>query len=325
MTRVPLNLFGMPFGLSALAEAWFTASTYGLAPPEVGDALIALSAAVWVVVLVVYLRYALSARGLLARDLLDPVLSPFSSLAVITPMLLAVDGLFPLAPTAGRVVLDVFLVATLLVGAWFTGQWIYGTLDIERFHPGYFLPTAAGGLVAGYAASTVGQHTLGVAMFGLGVVCWLVLGSIILGRLMLGSFLAAPLQPTLAIEVAPPAVASIAWFSLHGDRIDTVAAVLGGYGLLMALAQLRLLPVFLRLKFMPGTWAFTFGWASFAAVVIHWLHDTGASGARAWEYVALAAITLFVGGIGVRTGIAVLRRELLPRPAAEPAGTPARV
>jgi tellurite resistance protein len=151
-------------------------------------------------------------------------------------------------------------------------------------------------------------------MFGLGVVSWLVLGSVIFGRLMVRPLVPVPLQPTLAIEVAPAAVASVAWFSLHGDRIDTVAALLAGYGLLMALAQLRLLPAFLRLRFMPGTWAFTFGWASLVTVLIHWLHDTRPAGVPVGEYLALAAITLFVGGIGVRTAVAVARRNLLPRP-----------
>ncbi|WP_237539893.1 MULTISPECIES: hypothetical protein [unclassified Streptomyces] len=43
---------------------------------------------------------------------------------------------------------DVFLVLTVLLGGWFTGQWIYGPLELDRLHPGYFLQTVAGGLVA---------------------------------------------------------------------------------------------------------------------------------------------------------------------------------
>jgi hypothetical protein len=72
----------------------------------------------------------------------DPVAAPFASLALITPMLPAADGLYTYAPGAGRVLLDVFLVLTVLLEAWFTGQWIYGPVQLEAFHPGYFLPTA---------------------------------------------------------------------------------------------------------------------------------------------------------------------------------------
>ena len=45
---------------------------------------------------------------------------------------------------------------------------------------------------------------------------WLVVGSIILGRLFFGPRLPEALVPTLAIEVAPGAVASLAWFALNG-------------------------------------------------------------------------------------------------------------
>ncbi|MFD0690915.1 hypothetical protein [Actinomadura fibrosa] len=68
-------------------------------------------------------------------------------------MLLAAQGLLPYAPRAGTVVFDVFLVLTVLLGGWFTGQWIYGPLAFERLHPGYFLPTVAGCLVAAAASS----------------------------------------------------------------------------------------------------------------------------------------------------------------------------
>jgi tellurite resistance protein TehA-like permease len=70
----------------------------------------------------------------------------------------------------------------------------------------------------------------------------LVIGSLILARLFFGPTLPTPLLPTLAIEVAPAAVASLAYFAQHGDYVDPVVAFLAGYGVLMALAQLRLFP-----------------------------------------------------------------------------------
>jgi tellurite resistance protein len=328
-TRVPLNFFGIPLGLAGLAETWLTMADYGRAPEAPGQVLLAISALVWLTVLGGYLRYVLSDRPALVRDLTDPIAGPFASLAVITPMLLAAGGLYPLAPGAGRVLLDVFLALTVLLGAWFTGQWIYRPLELDNFHPGYFLPTVAGGLIASYGAATVGQRGLAEVMLGLGAVCWLVLGSITMGRLLFRPPLPSPLLPTLAIEVAPAAVASLAYFALRGDHVGTVIAFLGGYGLLMALAQLRLLPAYLRLPFMPGTWAFTFSWTAVATTAVHWLNDTAPGGYRIYEYVVLAAISALVGGIAVRTLVAIGRRQLLPKPvpaatvAAEPARSPA--
>ncbi|NMH77460.1 TDT family transporter [Pseudonocardia xinjiangensis] len=314
VARVPLNFFGMPFGLAGLGGCWLTAAEYGLAPPAFGEAILVVAALVWLFVVSRYVRDALFDRAAFARDLLDNVAGPFASLAVITPMLLAAEGLYPYAPVAGAIVTDVFIGLTVLLGSWFTGQWIYGPVDIDKFHPGYFLPTVAGGLVAAAAAAAVGQPRLAEVMFGLGMVCWFVVGSVILMRMFFRPLLPGPLLPTVAIEVAPPAVASLAYFTMTGDRVDTFASMLAGYGLLMVLSQMRLLPAYLRLPFMPSTWAFTFSWAAVANVAMHWVNGTRPSGYVMYHYVVLAAITVFIGGIAVRTVIALGRHQLLPRP-----------
>ncbi|MDX2848590.1 hypothetical protein PV342_08925 [Streptomyces sp. PA03-3a] len=75
---IPLNLFGMPFGLVGLADAWLTAADAGRVPRGgVGDALLILSAAVWVLVTVAYLKHALRNRALV-RDLTDQAAGPFA-------------------------------------------------------------------------------------------------------------------------------------------------------------------------------------------------------------------------------------------------------
>jgi tellurite resistance protein len=307
-TCVPLNLFGIPFGLVGLAGSWQVAAQVAGAPAGVGTALPVLAAAAWVVVTGLYVW-----RGRPATDLLDPVAAPFASLAVIVPMVLAVQGVHPFAPALGTVLFDVFLVLTVLFGGWFTGQWIHRPVQLAQVHPGYFLPTVAGGLVAAARAAEIGQHLLGEVMFGLGLICWLMLGTLVLGRLILGPKPPTPLVPTMAIEVAPAAVACQAYFALNGHRLDAVAAGLAGYGLLMVIAQLRLIPDFARLRFMPSTWAFTFAWAAEVSVAMQWVDLTQPPGARAYEYALLAAVTVLIGSIAIRTGWAIVRRQLLPR------------
>ena len=119
------------------------------------------------------------------------------------------------------------------MGGWVTGQWIAGDLHSAKAHPGYFLPTVAGGFLSARVAPHVGLHSVGMLCFGVGVACWLLLGSVILNRLLFTNLLPAALMPTLAIEVAPPAVAGNAYFALHGLRADTVSYALAGYAILM--------------------------------------------------------------------------------------------
>src|SRR5258705_9091620 len=75
--RVPPNFFGMPFGLAGLGVTWLTMANYGRVPQAVGDILLAAAAVAWLIVLAGYLRYILSVRSALVRDLLDPVAAPF--------------------------------------------------------------------------------------------------------------------------------------------------------------------------------------------------------------------------------------------------------
>jgi tellurite resistance protein len=131
-----------------------------------------------------------------------------------------------------------------------------------------------------------------------------------------------PLLPMLAIEVAPPAVASLAWFDSHGDHIDTVASFPAGFGVLMVLSQVRLVLAFRRLPFMPRTWSFAFVRSAVASAAMHWLNDTRPAGYPAEEYLPLIANSVLV------IAIAACRGRLLPPdlPAgaapAPPAGSP---
>jgi tellurite resistance protein len=64
---------------------------------------------------------------------------------------------------------------------------------------------------------------------------------------------------------------------------------------------------------MPSTWAFTFAWAAVVSVAMQWVDLTQPPGARAYEYALLAAVTVLIGSIAIRTGWAIVRRQLLPR------------
>jgi tellurite resistance protein len=179
----------------------------------------------------------------------------------------------------------------------------------------------AGGLVGAFCAAQVHLHAVGEASFGIGVLCWVLLGSIVLNRLFFRPVLPDALVPTLAIELAPPAVAGVAYFALGGKAGSPVACLLGGYAVLMALVQLRFLSTYARLSFSPGFWAFTFSYAAAATDGLEWISREKPVGATAYASVIIAAITLLIGLIAVRTVILLVRGELPakpPSPASQP-------
>ena len=77
------------------------------------------------------------------------------ALAPITLMLLGTE-LAGHARTAGVPVFVISFVATVLLGGWLSGQWIISDSTLPQCHPGYFLPTVAGGFIASACASQLG-------------------------------------------------------------------------------------------------------------------------------------------------------------------------
>ncbi|MEA2235206.1 MAG: tellurite resistance protein [Solirubrobacteraceae bacterium] len=306
--RIPPNLFGIAFGLSGLAVAWLYASTALGAPVAVGNTIAVLAAATWVMLTLAYLRQG--PRQILA-DTRDPALGPFLAVPVLAALTLS-EALASPAPTAARVIVIVLLVAGLLLGGWLLGQWMTGGLDEKTFSTAYFLPILGVGLIGSEAASVVGLHSMAQVYFGIGVVSWVFMSSVVLNRLFFRPRLPAPMIPTLAIEIAPPALAGSAYFLLHPGPPDQMALALAGYAALMVVAQARLLPLYRALTFTPGFWSFTFPWAAMVTFSLRWLALENPVGARVYGWILLAAITGLIGAIAARTIVAGVRGQLLP-------------
>ena len=105
----------------------------------------------------------------------------------------------------------------------------------------------------------------------------------------------------MAIELGIPAVAGSAYFAVAGRTVSLVACVLGGYAVLMALVQVRLIPVYRRLSFTPGFWSFAFAYAAAAADALVWLAIKKPPAATGYAIAVIALLTAFVAWIAFRT------------------------
>ncbi|WP_164842566.1 TDT family transporter [Actinoplanes solisilvae] len=318
--RVGPNVFGIPFGVCGLAQCWATAHAVSGTPRWPADTLWVIAAGVWLAVLLWYGRNVVRG-GRLRTELNDPVFGPFVALIAIVPMFLGV-ALAGHARTAGEVVFGVALVLTVAVGGWLSGTWIIADLQLAQWHPGYFLPTVGGGLIAAGGSAALGHRTLAMVMFGYGVICWLILGTIVLLRLFTAPPLPVPLRPTIAIELAPPVVAGNAWFLLNGGRVDAVAAGLAGYAILMVLVQLTLIPVYRGVPFGPGWWAFSFSYAAAFTLAVNWLVAGRVPGRTAWTVVLGVVLTLGIAALAARTVRRLARGTFMPAASAVPPAVP---
>jgi tellurite resistance protein len=311
-TGITANMFGISYGLAGLATCWSYAAVLRLAPAWVSDALFVITAAVWLVLVAGYLWQVSRRPGGWRRELADPVLAPFVSLAPIVGMLLAI-GLMPHAPAAGRWLFGIFAAVTIAVAGLMTGQWIVEDLDLDRLHSGYVLPAVAGGLIASIGAALAGWTGIADAFIGLGVLSWLLIGSVILARLLFRPRLPAPLTPTLAIEVAPPALAGLAYLAITRGRVDAVVLALGGFTALAVVVQLRLIPVYRKLSFGPAFWSFAFPYSAVATFALHWINYGKPAGHAVWAWAVLVVITAFIAALAAETMVALARRRFLPQ------------
>jgi tellurite resistance protein len=321
---VTANLFGVPFAFAGLAQCWSTAHVLGSVPAWPSRLLWVLTALIYLGLLVIYVRNVIT-TGRARTETGDRTFGPFTALILIVPLLLGV-ALAGAAPRAGMTIFLVSLIMVALYGGWISGQWIVQTVPLDRWHPGYFLPTVAGPLLAAGGCAALGLPGLARVMFGYGLVCWVVLGSIILVRLFTLPLPPAPLVPTLVIELAPPVVAGTAWFVINGNRADTPAQLLAGYAVLMVVVQLRLVPLYLRVPFVAGVWAFGFTGAATVTVIIRWLVAGQVPARQPLTYALLAVVTLGIVALGVRTVLGLVRGTFLPRPSVSPSpAVPVRV
>jgi tellurite resistance protein len=306
MQRITPNLFGIATGIAGLAALWQVAHGQGLVPAWPSAGFAATAAVVWGTLVVARAR-----RRLLFGEWRDPVLGPFVALLPIGGMVLGL-ALRTYASAAGTVVFAVFALSTLVLAVRIAAAWAADPPALRVLHSGYLLPTVAGGFLAAAGFARVGQLDSARIAFGLGLLCWVVLGSVVLVRLVRGPRLPAALVPTLAIEITPPVLAGNALLAINGDRLDALTCVFGIWTAAAALVQLALLPRFLRNPFRPGVWAFAFSYAATASYALRWVDLTRPAGAAVLSGLVLALVTGLVAVLAARTVARLLRGTFLP-------------
>ncbi|MGY2048030.1 dicarboxylate transporter/tellurite-resistance protein TehA [Methylobacterium sp. JK268] len=319
---VPAAFFGMVLGLVGLGTAWRAAAPLWGLPVPVGEAVMALGVLVWAALVVLYAAKWLVARPAALDEARHPVQCCFIGLAGVATMLVALAAL-PYARPLAFLLFALGGLFTLGFGVWRTGGLWQGGREVGATTPVLYLPTVAGGFVTAIASSAFGLHDLAQLAFGAALLSWLAIESVLLHRFYTVA-LPPSLRPTLGVELAPPAVGGVAWLSLGGDPGGAVALGLLGYGLLLALVLLRLVPFIREQAFSAGSWAFSFGATALATLALR----VGASG-RAPTVAALAplvfvAATLLVAALAIGTIRLLLAGRLLAPAAPPPAPAPAQ-
>ncbi|RLP77936.1 transporter [Mycetocola tolaasinivorans] len=295
--RIPLNTFAIAFGLAGLAGTWSVAVKTWHLDPLIGTAFWGVAAIAWVWLLIAHAVRARRSAQPLSAQLAHPAQGPIAALAPILGMLVGAR-LYAFVPLAGTILVLASIAVGAVFAGWIIARWARGLIDIDLVHGGYLLPTVAAGFLAATASAQIGWPALGWGAFGVGSLFWVLIFTLILARLALRPALPAPLVPTLAIMMAPPAVAGGAWIALTGEHAGIVVDILLGLTLILVLLQVGLIPLYRRTPFSLGAWSYTFPLAAVATFVMSAVSNPMASGVGV---VVVSGVVLVVAFYSVRS------------------------
>jgi tellurite resistance protein len=304
----------MPLGVIALGIAWQLAAIIWHMPRAIGDVLVVVGSGLWAALFLRYLAKWIWQRAAAETEFEHPVQCCFVGLAGVVGSLASI-GLAPLAHTLSLVLFIVGAAWTLLFALYRTGELWQGNRSPEATTPILYLPTVAGSLVTASGAAAQGHAAWGQLAFGGGAFAWLAIESVLLHRLYTAPAMPPALRPSLGIQLAPPAVAAVAYLNVGGGTPDLLAHALVGYAILQALILLRMWPWLRVAGANPAWWGFSFGSAALptAAMKLVAHGDTGPAATLA-PYLFVAG-NLVIGALTLMTVGLAIRGRLLPKAA----------
>jgi tellurite resistance protein len=299
---VPAAFFGIVLGLAGLGGIWRLGTRLWGLPAVVGEVVMLIAAAVWLVVAVLYAAKWIQAADAARAEAGHPVQCCFIGLAGVATMLVGL-GALPYSKTAAAILIGAGALFTVAFALWRTGMLWQGDRDPGATTPVLYLPSVAGGFVTATALAALGLKDWGQLAFGAGLLSWLAIESVLLHRLYTAPMMPPPLRPALGIQLAPPVVGAVAYLSVGPGGPDIVVHALIGYGILQAVLLLRLLPWIRQQPFTPSYWGFTFGATALASAPML-LVERGDSGAIAilapGLFVAANLVVVLVAGATLR-------------------------
>jgi tellurite resistance protein len=308
IAHVPLPLFAVVMGLGGLGLAWRKAHEVLGVSGLPGEAVLALAAATFAAVAVLYLAKAVRHREAVIGDFTHIVRINFFPAVSISLLILAVAALpYHTALAEGLWVAGAALHLTLSLVI--VNRWITRNVEIQHSNPSWFIPVV-GNILVPIAGVPLGHGEVSWFFFAIGLVFWLILFTVMLYRIIFHDPMPAKILPTLFILLAPPAIGFVAYARFMGPELDALGRVLFFTALFLALVLVTLAPRFLSIPFFVSWWAYTFPSAALAiAALLYHQHVPGpASGALAVGL--LAAATLLIVTVWLRTLRALLAGHL---------------
>lgn len=257
LEHFPIPIFAMVMGLSGLTLALHTAEVQAGWLHVASSAALTVTLALFAALAAIYALKALRHPRAVAGEWQHPVkLSFFPALTI--SLLLIATAVNASHAGAARAIWMIGAVGQAGLTLAVLSNWI-GHRPFQPVHisPAWFIP-AVGNVVAPIAGVPLGFVETSWIFFSAGLVFWVVLLVLVMNRLIFHDPLPGRMVPTLAILIAPPAVAFLSWLQLNGGALDPAARLFYGTAIVFAALALTQVAKLRGQGFALSWWALSF-------------------------------------------------------------------
>ncbi|WP_455566062.1 SLAC1 family transporter [Novosphingobium panipatense] len=184
LAHLPLPLFAAPMGFGGIGLAWREAARVLGAPKLIGEALFAMTVALWLIVTALHIIRALHSPASLLGDLKHPVRSGFTGAIAIGMMLIA-GGVLPYSPSIAAVIWFGAIGLQVALGIWFLRALFHTPREAATFTPLLLMPLI-GNVVAPIVGAKLGFVVISWMLFGMGIALWVSVQPLLFGRIFTG-------------------------------------------------------------------------------------------------------------------------------------------
>lgn len=308
LAHFPVAFFAMVMGLFGLTLVWQQAAAALRAPAVIANLLIVVVVGVFAVVTALYVTKAIRYPAAVRAEVDHPVTLSFVPTTSISLILLG-TCLLPLLPRAAFAAWATGSALHLILTLFVVNRWMHHEhYQIQHMNPAWFIP-AVGNILVPIAGVRLGYPDVSWFFFSVGLVFWFVLMAIAFYRVFFHSPLPQRLLPTLFILVAAPAAGFVAYLELNGE-LDVLARVLINFALFLTVLLATQVRRFAALRFYLSFWAYSFPLAAMTVAVLRLYQHTGDTWAQWLGVLLIAAVTLLVTWLALKTAVAVRAKQI---------------
>jgi len=204
-----------------------------------------------------------------------------------------------------------------IVGASLHLYFTYKTLSFWMFHkehsftsfnPIWFIPVV-GNLLIPVAGTAHFGNEISWFFFSIGMVFWAMLFATFMYRIIFHEALPDKIVPSLAILIAPPAIAFISYVKLIGE-VDGFARVMYYFALFIFTFVFGRIREYMKMSFYLSWWAFSFPISSFTIASVLMYHKSGMVFFKNLSFLTTLFLIVMILITTIRTLLAIKNKEL---------------